>query len=415
MNDFMFIAEKLGMTVFKVDLEHGAMYVVGRQAPGLQVSSGESWTEYLERNREKFVLDGTLEALSLPRLRKLHRQGKEGEKVKLTENTIHILFSGDAQERPYAYILVRRLSESDMMKRVVNIYVFNNCDYFLFLDAGKNSYVTFSSSRSGTPLLPERSDDYEKEVAEYVENFVTEEDREMVIREMSISRILEQLEQHGVHVFYAGVVEPVKGYRRKKVECRYYDRERQKVLLSRTDVTDVWMAETKRQQDYMEILKRASTDPLTGILNMRAFQENVQEAMKQEERAAFLFLDLDNFKNVNDTYGHPTGDKLLKLAAHILREETRKIDYIGRVGGDEFIIYLEGIRQREDAAKIAERICRRIESIEEIEEKKIRISCSIGISIKPEDGADYDRLVDEADRRLYQAKKNGKNGFYIDG
>lgn len=90
-------------------------------------------------------------------------------------------------------------------------------------------------------------------------------------------------------------------------------------------------------------------------------------------------------------------------------------DFAGRVGGDEFIIYLHGIRYRGYVKKIAKRLWRRMKRIHRLEEKNVRISCSIGIVIAPEDGTRYEDLADEAGRRLYRVKEEGKDGFYIHG
>lgn len=415
MNDFLFIAKKLGMIIYKIDLEHDKVYFLDHQFQEPEDTAGENWTAYLEQNREKFMIDGSTETLSLSNLKMLYSQGKESEEYELAESNVRIFFSRDITKGMHVYILETKLSEKDLLKRVVDQYVFNNNDYFILLSAKNGSYVTLNSSNNGTPLLPDASDDYEREMRLYVEQFVVEEDREMAIQEMKISRILEQLGKNEKHVFYMGIMEPLRGYRRKQLEYRCHSKRCQRVMLSGTDITDMWLTEKKRQNEYIEVLKKASTDPLTGILNLRAFKDNVLESMElDKEHAAFLFLDLDNFKAVNDTYGHAAGDKLLKKVAHILREETRKVDFVGRVGGDEFIIYLDGIQQREDVKKVAERICDRIRKLDKLDEKKIQISCSIGIATAPEDGIDYDSLVNEADRRLYLAKENGKNGFYMD-
>ncbi|MCI9584671.1 MAG: GGDEF domain-containing protein [Clostridium sp.] len=169
-------------------------------------------------------------------------------------------------------------------------------------------------------------------------------------------------------------------------------------------------------QEDKEILDHASADPLTGLLNQRAFKERAENDMEQcGNHAALLLLNLDDFKEINDRYGHSFGDRLLAEAARILKEETRMSDFAGRVSGDEFIIYLHGIRYRGYVKKIAKRLWRRMKRIHRFKEKNVRISCSIGIVIAPEDGTRYEDLADEACRRLYRVKEEGKDGFYIHG
>lgn len=169
-------------------------------------------------------------------------------------------------------------------------------------------------------------------------------------------------------------------------------------------------------QEGREALADASLDPLTGLLNQRAFKECAEKDMEQSgNRAAILLLDFDDFQEINDRYGHSFGDSFLAEAARILRAETRMSDFVGRVGGDEFIIYLHGIRYRGYVKKIAKRLWRRMKRIQKIEGNKIHVSCSIGIVIAPDDGIRYEDLADEAGRRLYRVKEEGKDGFYIHG
>ena len=127
---------------------------------------------------------------------------------------------------------------------------------------------------------------------------------------------------------------------------------------------------------------------------------------------ALLIMDLDGFKNVNDRCGHPAGDELLKLFAHILTDSMRKSDIIGRLGGDEFLVFMSRISSSEHACEKAAKIC-------EIFEKSAdclpydcgNITVSIGISFAPFDGTDFDMLYQHADSALYCAKGSGKNCY----
>ena len=143
------------------------------------------------------------------------------------------------------------LQQEHLLRSIIDLYVFNNCDYFIYLDVRKNSYTMFSGSTSGTPLPPAKCADYSTELVKYANDFVVPEDRAHVIREMGLDRVVEDLNQSGKHIIYCGIMEPGRGYTRKRLEYRYYDREQQMVLLSRTDLTEVYR-EQQRQQKVLQ-------------------------------------------------------------------------------------------------------------------------------------------------------------------
>ena len=137
-----------------------------------------------------------------------------------------------------------------------------------------------------------------------------------------------------------------------------------------------------------------------------------RELADPSRKAALFFLDLDNFKLVNDTYGHGAGDRVLRMVADILKKNIREKDYAARIGGDEFVVFLSGIPSAAAAADCAQRICGELSAIR-MEYTKVQLSGSIGVSVAPEDGTDYESLVKNADRKVYRAKSRGKNQFII--
>lgn len=147
--------------------------------------------------------------------------------------------------------------QENLLRSIINLFVYNNCDYFIYLDVKQNSYTMFSGSRSGPPLPPSECLDYSTEIVKYANDFVVPGDREHVIREMRLKRVIEQLEQYEKHVIYCGVEDPIRGYTRKKLEYRYYDRDEQMVLLSRTDLTDLYLEQQRQQKELQEALKTA--------------------------------------------------------------------------------------------------------------------------------------------------------------
>lgn len=161
----------------------------------------------------------------------------------------------------------------------------------------------------------------------------------------------------------------------------------------------------------------ATHDPLTHLDNNRLFHINLENAIKRAEREkkslALLFLDLDNFKAVNDTYGHDIGNKLLLIIADRLRNALRKSDQLARLGGDEFTVIIEDADKKEDIRLTAKKLIQVLSSPVQIGGAKINTSVSIGISIYPHDGKDSQTLLRNADQAMYYVKKHGRNKFHF--
>ncbi|UVE17404.1 EAL domain-containing protein [Pseudomonas sp. LS44] len=158
---------------------------------------------------------------------------------------------------------------------------------------------------------------------------------------------------------------------------------------------------------------QAHHDPLTGLPNRLLFENRLrmalQEAQADDRQGAVLFLDLDRFKHINDSLGHPIGDLLLKSIAMRLRDQLRDIDTVARLGGDEFIILLPGLHQPADAEHVASKLLRCFGTAFEADEHEFFISASIGISLFPQDGTDVATLIKNADAAMYRSKSKGRN------
>jgi len=156
-------------------------------------------------------------------------------------------------------------------------------------------------------------------------------------------------------------------------------------------------------------------DTLTGLPNRLLLNDRLHQAIARANRKvtsmAILFMDLDNFKHINDSLGHPTGDKLLKSVAKRLQECVRIPDTVSRQGGDEFALLLHDVQQAEDAAITARRILKMMKETHSIEGHELHVTTSIGISIYPDDGLDAATLLKNADAALYQAKEGGRQIF----
>ncbi|HXF53987.1 MAG TPA: EAL domain-containing protein [Hyphomicrobiaceae bacterium] len=171
---------------------------------------------------------------------------------------------------------------------------------------------------------------------------------------------------------------------------------------------------TERQRAEAKILHMAEHDALTDLPNRILFRGKLNSALynvRQNGRLAVLMLDLDRFKEVNDTLGHPVGDALLRHVAERLRGCLREADVVARLGGDEFAILAAAIESTEDAAALARRIQVAMDEPFELDGQHFVIATSIGISVAPEDGIDPDQLLKNADMALYRAKREG-HGVY---
>ncbi len=173
---------------------------------------------------------------------------------------------------------------------------------------------------------------------------------------------------------------------------------------------------TERQRAEARIAHMARHDALTDLANRVLFRERMDEALarlsRNGESFSIFIFDLDMFKGVNDSLGHPVGDALLKAVALRLKENVRETDTVARLGGDEFaILQTAGGNQRQEAVRLAERLLKNISAPYQIEGHEIVIGISIGIAVAPEDGADAVQLLKNADLALYRAKLEGRNDF----
>ena len=169
----------------------------------------------------------------------------------------------------------------------------------------------------------------------------------------------------------------------------------------------------KRVQEDMR--RRAMHDQLTGVPNRAMFMESLERAVhkarRRASRATVLFIDLDRFKEVNDTMGHHAGDELLKAVAERLGMAVRQSDLVARLGGDEFVVLIEEHGGPEEVMIVAQKVLSMLSRPVLIDWREVQVSGSIGIASFPEDGGDLETLVKNADAAMYQAKERGRNNF----
>jgi diguanylate cyclase (GGDEF)-like protein/PAS domain S-box-containing protein len=165
----------------------------------------------------------------------------------------------------------------------------------------------------------------------------------------------------------------------------------------------------------LQMTHSAQHDFLTGLPNRMLFNDRVNQAIvlapRHMKKVAVLFLDLDGFKHINDSLGHPIGDKLLQSIAKSLVDCVRGSDTVSRQGGDEFVVLLSEMEQSEDAAITAGRMLKAVAEGHSIDQHDLHVTTSIGVSVFPDDGMDAETLIKNADTAMYQAKENGRQSY----
>ncbi|HJW04034.1 MAG TPA: diguanylate cyclase [Azospira sp.] len=171
------------------------------------------------------------------------------------------------------------------------------------------------------------------------------------------------------------------------------------------------------RQEKAQAVARAETDPLTGLVNRAGLDQVLRQLFGDKRRTgqslALLLLDLDDFKPVNDRYGHAVGDQLLMTVADRLRACIRTDDVAARLGGDEFVVLLPQVRTREDAAQVAAKMVAAVAEPVQINGITAKVSASIGIALYPEDSDDALTLFNRADAAMYEAKRLGRNRYHL--
>ncbi|AGZ34983.1 GGDEF domain-containing protein [Pseudomonas sp. SWI6] len=196
--------------------------------------------------------------------------------------------------------------------------------------------------------------------------------------------------------------------RSRSLLCQNRDGQADYVLFVAEDATEELAA-------HAQIHHMAHHDALTGLPNRTLFNERLKQALVRGEDnsklTAALCLDLDNFKNINDSLGHAFGDKLLRALGKRLRRELREHDTLARLGGDEFAVVLTNLENREGAYHIAQRLIEAISPPFQIEGHQFSVGVSIGVAIAPQDSDQAEQLLGYADMALYEAKRNGRNRY----
>ncbi len=184
-------------------------------------------------------------------------------------------------------------------------------------------------------------------------------------------------------------------------------------ILRKASLSELVEAQVRARTE--QLFRQANYDALTHLPNRAYFMQTVEQTLKSAESAegnfALLFLDLDGFKPVNDTYGHGAGDELLRLVAARLVSSVRDYDFVSRLGGDEFVILLRDVVDQEIIETISKRLIQEVSRPYWVDGRAVHVSTSVGITEYPRDGKTVSQLMERADQALYVAKKRGRKQF----
>lgn len=172
----------------------------------------------------------------------------------------------------------------------------------------------------------------------------------------------------------------------------------------------------EKELEFESLRQKARLDPLTSVYNKGVTRDLIERRLKQsdpQESHALMILDIDNFKSINDTYGHMLGDKVLVNIISHIRRMFHGEDIVGRIGGDEFVVFLNDVNSREEIVHRAGKVISAFQNDSLHQGREVAVTGSVGISVYPWDGTNYDELLEKADKALYSVKARGKNSFYL--
>jgi diguanylate cyclase (GGDEF)-like protein len=187
------------------------------------------------------------------------------------------------------------------------------------------------------------------------------------------------------------------------------------VFMTRRTLARLQSAEVQQRAAEQRLAQLAQYDALTGLANRTLFQDRLAQAIarahRSERRIALLFLDLDRFKEINDSLGHEAGDRVLQETAARLRQSLREGDSVARLGGDEFTVVLEDVADADEVRGVAQKLMHAFAEPFRVDRQDLYVTPSMGIALYPADGADADSLLKHADTAMYQAKSEGRDNF----
>lgn len=411
------------ISVAHVDLTTGETFVIKMDKMPEIAGTKRQWSDLIKIYEQYRVYPPDAEILRSITLENLQQFAREGRRLFpleircISENAgfqwIELSAAPVDTSQETLLITSRSINEQVLMRRIVDLFVYRHYDYLLLIDAKRDSYLRLNDDKGTTPIPPGQGSHYTEDMIRFNRQYVAAEDRERVTANMQLSNVIRKLEKSEVYSFQSGGITAAGKYRRSQVSFLYYDKMAGLILCARTDVTQIYLEEQEKNRQLSDALRNAQQDALTGVYNQKATAELVKRSLESQyhNTTALYFIDVDNFKQINDTFGHQKGDELLCFLAQYLREIAGRDGIAGRLGGDEFLLYLPDISSLDKIEAIAQKICNFSNTLSARELTILPFSCSVGIAVYPNDGIDYDALLYKADQKLYTSKRNGRNRY----
>lgn len=304
------------------------------------------------------------------------------------------------------FLLLQNINHEYIMKSITEKFVYNQSDFIYYIDLNNNIYTKFVQEEENQNVkLKNKGNNYYEDVIKLVEYYVVSEDIVRLKEQLKIENIMKALEEQTIWNIEMGVTTEKKEYKRKQLQFQYYDKENKIVLMQQRDITKEYQTKQKSKIDY-----------LTGIYNRLGCESEIQQYLRKRtefQKEAFILVDLDNFKMVNDKLGHQIGDQVLKDVSHIIKKEFEEKGIVARFGGDEFVVF---VKDRGEERLFETSIKKLIDALHQTYEKggkKVTIGASIGIAYSPEHGTTFKELYKKSDKAMYGVKKIGKNNYKI--
>ena len=298
----------------------------------------------------------------------------------------------------------------EKMLREISFGLFNNV---LEADISENRVLGENALKLSDLLGLNKSDDYEEIIEAVVAKLVKEDFREEYKKRFSREAIL-ALYQAGQSSFEYEFIERSDGVSYAWVQtsvCIYRSFDTGTIRI----ISHVKNIQQKKEKEFA-ILQKAQRDPLTNLYNKVVTKELIDEfllSMEGRGMHAVYLIDIDNFKFINDHFGHAFGDAVLSRVAEKLNRSFRASDIVGRIGGDEFLVLAKNVEDRAIVLRKAEETCKSMHNLLKGISGSASVAISIGICIVPDDGTVFDEVYVKADAALYAAKKKGKNTFVL--
>lgn len=314
------------------------------------------------------------------------------------------------------FILAKSMQKDYLLQHILEKFMYKACDFLYYIDLRNDWYMLLMSNDPNTALPIGEGYGYFDRVKEYVYRYAKGAEQDIVLERMKPDYLINHLDKHGYLSFTTGIVDDNGNYAHKSLQCQYFDKESGIVLLQRIDITENYMTTLASRQEIERLSRDSMIDHLTCVYNRKGYENEVNHYLKycsDDTVAAFLLIDLDNFKSLNDELGHQIGDEALKDVARILKKSFRSTDIVCRLGGDEFVVLLKDIDSISGMDSSIKKLINSLNLLYKREGKEVKISASIGVSIFPKDGHTIDELYCHADKAMYDVKKSSKNSYMV--